>query len=185
MSTEQRRIVLASRASQLAQVQTNVVLDTLKRAFPERVFDTSFISTQDDKNQSQELEVALLDREVDMLVHCLKHVPTALPKGCVLGAILEREHGEDSLVVKKGYTVGGKAVHRLDDLPEGAVVGTRSVRTVAQLKRRYPDLVFKDVVRPAQRSPFALLTDTHTPQARQHVRLISQHPSGTDAKIYV
>jgi hypothetical protein len=196
MSTEQRRIVLASRASQLAQIQTNIVLDTLQRVFPEREFGTSFMSTQGDKNQSQalhliggkslwtkELEVALLDGEVDMLVHSLKDVPTALPDGCVLGAILEREHGEDSLVVKKGYTVGGKAAHRLDDLPEGAVVGTSSVRRVAQLKRRYTGLVFKDVVRPALRSHFALLTDTHTPQARQSVRLIPPHPSRTDAKI--
>jgi hydroxymethylbilane synthase len=198
MSAEQRRIVLASRASQLAQIQTNIVLDTLKRAFPEREFGTSFMSTQGDKNQTQalyllggkslwtkELEVALLDGEVDMLVHSLKDVPTALPEGCVLGAILEREHGEDSLVVKKGYTVGGKAVHRLDDLPGGAVVGTSSVRRVAQLKRRYPDLVFKDVVRPTLRAHFALLTDKRTPQARQSVRLISQHPSHTDAKMYI
>ena len=166
MSTEQRPIVLASRSSQLAQIQTNIVLDTLKRAFPERAFGTAFMSTQGDKNQSQalyllggkslwtkELEVALLEGEVDMLVHSLKDVPTALPEGCVLGAILEREHGEDSLVVKKGYTAGGKAVHRLDDLPAGAVIGTSSVRRVAQLKRRYPGLVFKDVVRPYSLRP--------------------------------
>ena len=188
MSADQRRIVLASRSSELAQKQTNIVLDTLKRAFPERVFGTAFMSTQGDKNQSQalyllggkslwtkELEVALLKGEVDMLVHSLKDVPTALPEGCVLGAILEREHGEDSLVVKKEYTVDGKAAHRLDDLPAGAVVGTSSVRRVAQLKRRYPDLIFKDVVRSSLYDPhFALLTDKHTPQARQSVRLISQ-----------
>ena len=160
MSAEQRRIVLASRASQLAQIQTNIVLDALKSAFPDRAFGTSFMSTQGDKNQSQalhllggkslwtkELEVALLEGEVDLLVHSLKDVPTTLPEGCALGAILEREHGEDSLVVKKGYTVDGKTVHTLDDLPAGAVIGTSSVRRVAQLKRRYPGLVFKDVVR--------------------------------------
>ena len=188
MSAEQRRIVLASRSSELAQKQTNIVLDTLKRAFPEREFGTAFMSTQGDKNQSQalyllggkslwtkELEVALLKGEVDMLVHSLKDVPTALPEGCVLGAILEREYGEDSLVMKKEYTVDGKAAHRLDDLPAGAVVGTSSVRRVAQLKRRYPDLIFKDVVRSSLYDPhFALLTDKHTPQARQSVRLISQ-----------
>ncbi|KAH8992083.1 porphobilinogen deaminase, dipyromethane cofactor binding domain-containing protein [Lactarius akahatsu] len=158
MSAEQRRIVLASRSSQLAQIQTNIVLDTLKSAFPDRAFGTAFMSTQGDKNQSQalyllggkslwtkELEVALLEGEVDMLVHSLKDVPTALPEGCALGAILEREHGEDSLVVKKGYTNGGKTVHTLDDLPVGAVVGTSSVRRVAQLKRLYPGLVFQDV----------------------------------------
>ena len=175
MSTEQRSIVLASRSSQLAQIQTNIVLDTLKRAFPDRAFGTAFMSTQGDKNQSQalyllggkslwtkELEVALLEGEVDILVHSLKDVPTALPEGCVLGAILEREHGEDSLVVKKGYTDSGKAVHRLDDLPTGAVVGTSSVRRVAQLKRRYPGLVFKDVVRSSPRSLSALLTENYT-----------------------
>ncbi|KAI9445510.1 hypothetical protein H4582DRAFT_932196 [Lactarius indigo] len=160
MSAEQRRIVLASRSSQLAQIQTNIVLDTLKSAFPDRAFGTAFMSTQGDKNQSQalyllggkslwtkELEVALLEGEVDMLVHSLKDVPTVLPEGCALGAILEREHGEDSLVVKKGYTYGGKTVQTLDDLPVGAVVGTSSVRRVAQLKRRYAGLVFQDVVR--------------------------------------
>ena len=167
MSAEQRRIVLASRTSQLAQIQTHIVLDTLQRAFPDRAFGTAFMSTQGDKNQSQalyllggkslwtkELEVALLEGEVDMLVHSLKDVPTALPEGCALGAILEREHGEDSLVVKKGYTEGGKTVLTLDDLPAGAVVGTSSVRRVAQLKRRYPDLVFKDVVRSLPPSHF-------------------------------
>jgi hydroxymethylbilane synthase len=160
MSSEPRCIVLASRASQLAQIQTNIVLEALKSAFPDRAFSTSFMSTQGDKNQSQalyllggkslwtkELEVALLEGEVDLLVHSLKDVPTTLPEGCALGAILEREHGEDCLVVKRGYTVDGKTVHTLDDLPTGAAIGTSSVRRVAQLKRRYPGLVFKDVVR--------------------------------------
>ncbi|KAH9005935.1 hypothetical protein EDB86DRAFT_2877210 [Lactarius hatsudake] len=163
MSAEQRRIVLASRSSQLAQIQTNIVLDTLKSAFPDRAFGTAFMSTQGDKNQSQalyllggkslwtkELEVALLEGEVDMLVHSLKD-------GCALGAILEREHGEDSLVVKKGYTNGGKTVHTLDDLPVGAVVGTSSVRRVAQLKRLYPGLVFQDVVHDPNGSYAALI----------------------------
>ena len=158
-NTENRHIVLASRASQLARIQTHIVLDALKTAFPDRTFDTSFMSTQGDKDLSRalyllggkslwtkELEVALLNGEVDMLVHSLKDVPTAMPEGCALGAILEREYGEDSLVVKKGYTVAGRTVHTLDDLPAGAVIGTSSVRRVAQLKRRYPDLVFKDVV---------------------------------------
>ncbi|KAI0252677.1 porphobilinogen deaminase [Lactifluus subvellereus] len=175
MSAEQRPIVLASRASQLAQIQTNIVLDALKSAFPDRAFGTSFMSTQGDKNQSQalyllggkslwtkELEVALLEGEVDLLVHSLKDVPTTLPEGCALGAILEREHGEDSLVVKKGYTVDGKAVHTLDDLPVGAVIGTSSVRRVAQLKRRYPGLVFKDV-RGNLNTRFAKLDDPNGP----------------------
>jgi hydroxymethylbilane synthase len=112
------------------------------------------MSTSGDANQSQalyllggkalwtkELEVALKDGEVDLLVHSLKDVPTSLPEGCEIGAILEREDPADSLVVKKGLEW-----KTLDDLPEGSVVGTSSVRRVAQLKRKYPGLVFHDVV---------------------------------------
>jgi hydroxymethylbilane synthase len=113
------------------------------------------MSTAGDKNQSQalyllggkalwtkELEVALKDGTVDMLVHSLKDVPTTLPSGCLLGAILEREDPADSLVVKQG-----KPWKSLDDLPDGSVVGTSSVRRVAQLKRKFPKLQFLDVVR--------------------------------------
>jgi hydroxymethylbilane synthase len=156
-----RTFVLASRASQLAQIQTNIVLGTLQALHPSTdddpstpKFSTSFMSTAGDKNQSQalyllggkalwtkELEVALKEDKVDMLVHSLKDVPTTLPDGCVIGAILQREDPVDSLVVKKG--VEWKT---LDDLPVGSVVGTSSVRRVAQLKRRYPGLKFLDVV---------------------------------------
>ncbi|KAF9478706.1 porphobilinogen deaminase [Pholiota conissans] len=152
-----RTFTLASRTSQLAQIQTNIVLETLQDAYPvsdsNPIFTTSFMATAGDKNQSQalyliggkalwtkELEVALKEHHVDMLVHSLKDVPTTLPDGCVLGAILEREDPVDSLVVKQG-----KEWKTLDDLPVGSVVGTSSVRRVAQLKRKYPYLKFLDV----------------------------------------
>jgi hydroxymethylbilane synthase len=160
-TSDSRSFVLASRASQLAQIQTNIVLDTLQSLYPESndpsqpKFTTSFMSTAGDKNQSQalyllggkalwtkELEVALKDKEVDLLIHSLKDVPTSLPEGCALGAILERENPVDSLVVK-----AGGPWKSLDELPEGSVVGTSSVRRVAQLKRNYPKLKFLDVVR--------------------------------------
>lgn len=137
-----------------------IVVHALENAFPSDKFTTSFMTTAGDKNQSQalyllggkslwtkELEVALKEGIVDMLVHSLKDVPTVLPDGCSLGAILEREDPADSLVVKAGLKVNGKEVKTLDDLPEGSVIGTSSVRRVAQLKRKYPHLVFKDVVR--------------------------------------
>jgi len=73
-------------------------------------------------------------------VHSFKDVPTTLPEGCAIGAILEREDPVDSLVVK-----GGKDWTSLEDLPEGSVVGTSSVRRVAQLKRNFPKLKFLDV----------------------------------------
>lgn len=156
-----RAFTLASRASQLAQIQTNIVLDACQQLFPPSSndesmpsFTTSFMATAGDKNQSQalyllggkalwtkELEVALKENHVDMLVHSLKDVPTILPKGCIIGAVLERGDPVDSLVVKRG-----ESWQSLDDLPSGSTVGTSSVRRVAQLKRRYPHLKFLDVV---------------------------------------
>ncbi len=90
---------------------------------------------------TEELEAALLKGEVDMIVHSMKDVPTQLPKGCEIGAILEREDARDALVVKQGLPY-----RTLADLPEGSVVGTSSVRRIAQLKRTYPGLQVQDVV---------------------------------------
>ncbi|KAK7468499.1 porphobilinogen deaminase [Stygiomarasmius scandens] len=160
MSESPRTFVLASRASQLAQIQTNTAVDNLKALYPNESnsapkFTTSFMATAGDKNQSQalfllggkalwtkELEVALLDKTVDMLVHSFKDVPTSLPEGCIIAGIMEREDPVDSLVVKKGKEDVWKT---LDDLPEGSVIGTSSVRRVAQLKRKYPGFKFIDV----------------------------------------
>ena len=149
-----RKFTLASRTSELAQIQTNSVRDALRAAHPDMTFETAFMTTGGDKNQSQalyllggkalwtkELEVALLEGEVDMLVHSLKDVPTELPQGCEIAGVLERENPVDCLIVKKG-----KDWTRLEDLPDGSVVGTSSVRRVAQLKRLFPGLAFKDVV---------------------------------------
>jgi len=151
--------VLASRASELAKIQTYSVVEQLQQLYadesePSRPqFASAFMATAGDKNQSQalfllggkalwttELEDALRKGEVDMLVHCLKDVPTTLPEGMVLGSILERADPVDSLIVK-----AGKPWKSLDDLPDGSVVGTSSVRRVAQLKRKYPKLRCMDV----------------------------------------
>ncbi|KAH9947406.1 porphobilinogen deaminase [Amylocystis lapponica] len=148
-----RTFILASRASQLAQVQTNIVRDTFAALHPETIFETSFMTTGGDHNQSQalyllggkalwtkELEVALRERAVDMLVHSFKDVPTVLPDGCEIAGVLRREDPVDCLVVRKD-----QPWKSLEELPSGSVVGTSSVRRVAQLKRRFPQLVFKDV----------------------------------------
>ncbi|KAF8216376.1 porphobilinogen deaminase, dipyromethane cofactor binding domain-containing protein [Mycena galopus ATCC 62051] len=152
-----RTFTLASRRSPLAQNQTNMVAATLEALHPPSAesprFATSFLSTAGDRNRSQalylvggkafwtgDLEAALKDGAVDMLVHCLKDVPTTLPDGCVIGAILERENPVDSLVVK-----AGKDWKSLEELPAGSVVGTSSVRRVAQLRRKFPNLKFLDV----------------------------------------
>lgn len=154
MSDPQSSYILASRASKLAQIQTNIVRDALQVAHPSLNFSTSFMTTEGDKNQTQalyllggkalwtkELEVALKENVVDVLVHSLKDCPTVLPEGCEIGAILERESPLDCLVVKEG--LGYKS---LEELPAGSVVGTSSVRRVAQLRRKFPSFSFLDVV---------------------------------------
>lgn len=153
-----RTFTLASRPSQLAKTQTNMVVASLEALYPPSAdsprFATSFVSTAGDRNQSQalylvggkafwttDLEAALGERRVDILVHCLKDVPTTLPDGFVIAAILEREDPVDSLIVK-----AGKEWKSLEELPAGSVIGTSSVRRVAQLRRNFPHLKFLDVV---------------------------------------
>jgi len=151
-----RSFTLASRPSKLAVVQTESVLATLRSKHEDIDFKTRYISSAGDKNQTdalylmggksvwtEELEAALLDGSVDLVVHSLKDVPTTLPAGMEVGAILEREDPVDSLVVKDGFPF-----RCLDDLPNGSVIGTSSLRRVAQLKRSHPGLKFVDIVSP-------------------------------------
>jgi hydroxymethylbilane synthase len=84
----------------------------------------------------KEIEEALLAREVDLAVHSLKVVPTALPAGLALCAILERADPRD------GFLSNGA---RLAELPAGAKVGTTSLRRRAQLRALRPDLVLEDL----------------------------------------
>lgn len=89
-----------------------------------------------------ELEEALLRGEVDMIVHSCKDVPTTLPEGCEMGAILPREAPHDALVVKDSLRSQYKT---LEELPEGSIIGTSSIRRIAQLRRWYPKLDIIDV----------------------------------------
>lgn len=89
---------------------------------------------------THELEAQLLEGKLDLIVHCLKDMPTQLPPKCVIGCIMAREDPRDCVVMKAGLQYKS-----LLELPEGAVVGTSSVRRSAQIKRLYPKLKFKDV----------------------------------------
>jgi len=86
-----------------------------------------------------ELEDALRAKQFDVLIHSLKDLPTVLPEGCVLGPVLEREDPSDALVMKPGLPYLS-----LGDLPDGAVVGTSSIRRKALLMAAYPNLVVKE-----------------------------------------
>ena len=149
-------VKVGTRRSALAIRQTELVIETLKAAHPHVSFEVQTISVMGDRDKTTplpalgkglwttELEAQLISREVDILVHSLKDVPTTLPPGCVLGCVTKREDARDVVVFKKRHEEEGR-YKVLGDLPEGAVVGTSSVRRAAQLRRRYPGLVFKDV----------------------------------------
>ena len=144
---------IASRRSQLAMVQTNWVKAELEKAHPELTITVEAMATQGDKILdvalakigdkglfTKDLEAQMLVGRAEIAVHSLKDLPTNLPEGLMLGCITEREDPADALVVN-----AKNANHKLDTLPEGAVVGTSSLRRLAQLRHHYPHLSFKDV----------------------------------------
>ncbi len=151
MALEHLRI--ASRRSQLAMVQTNWVKAELEKAHPGLTITVEAMATQGDKILdvalakigdkglfTKELEAQMLVGRAEIAVHSLKDLPTNLPDGLMLGCITEREDPADALVVNTK-----NADYKLDTLPEGSVVGTSSLRRLAQLRHHYPHLQFKDV----------------------------------------
>jgi hydroxymethylbilane synthase len=82
----------------------------------------------------------MINKQVDFAVHSLKDLPTNLPEGLMLGCVTKRVNPADALVVNKKHQD-----KQLDTLPEGAVIGTSSLRRLAQLRYHYPHLTFKDV----------------------------------------
>lgn len=153
VSAATRTIRIGSRKSQLALVQTYWVQEQLQQRFPDIKFEVHTMSTQGDKILdvalakigdkglfTKELEVGMLSRETDIAVHSLKDLPTQLPEGLMLGCVTEREDPADAVVFHEKNR--GK---QLDTLPAGAIIGTSSLRRLAQLRHHYPHLEFKDI----------------------------------------
>lgn len=153
VSSPTRTIRIGSRKSQLALVQTYWVQEELQKHYPNRQFDVETMSTQGDKILdvalakigdkglfTKELEVGMIEKQIDLAVHSLKDLPTKLPEGLILGCVTERVDPADALVVNEK-----NKDKQLDTLPEGAVIGTSSLRRLAQLRHHYPHLTFKDV----------------------------------------
>ncbi len=151
MTLDQLRI--ASRRSQLAMVQTNWVKQELERHHPGLTISIEAMATQGDKILdvalakigdkglfTKELEAQMLIGRAEIAVHSLKDLPTNLPEGLILGCVTEREDPADALVVNNKYKD-----HQLETLPNGSVVGTSSLRRLAQLRHKFPGLIFKDV----------------------------------------
>lgn len=149
-------IRVGTRRSGLALKQCEIVISTLSQTHPHINFETVTVSVMGDRDKTtplpdlgkglwtSELEAMLTSDPpaLDMIVHSLKDMPTSLPRGCVLGCVTKREDPRDVVVFRAGHEGRYKT---LAELPEGAVVGTSSVRRAAQLRRRYPGLAFRDV----------------------------------------
>ncbi len=144
---------IATRRSRLAMVQTHWVRDRLMEAHPELEIRIEAMATQGDKILdvalakigdkglfTKELEAQMLVDRADIAVHSLKDLPTQLPEGLMLGCVTEREDPADALVVHEKHRD-----RRLETLPEGSVVGTSSLRRLAQLRHHFPHLRFEDV----------------------------------------
>lgn len=153
VSSPPRSIRIGSRKSQLALVQTHWVQEQLQQHFTDRKFEVHTMSTQGDKILdvalakigdkglfTKELEVGMLQGDIDFAVHSLKDLPTRLPEGLILGCVTEREDPADALVVHERHRD-----QQLDTLPAGTVIGTSSLRRLAQLRHHYPHLTFKDI----------------------------------------
>ncbi|MEZ5812415.1 MAG: hydroxymethylbilane synthase [Rhizobiaceae bacterium] len=145
MQTDVLRI--GTRGSPLALAQAEETRSRLKAAhgLPESAFAIEVITTSGDRIQNRplaavggkglftkEIEEALLAGRIDIAVHSAKDMPTVLPDGLVLSCFLEREDVRDAFI--------GRAADRLRDLPEGATVGSSSLRRQALIRRLRPDL---------------------------------------------
>lgn len=145
-----KKLIIATRGSQLALWQSNHIKAVLEEQNPGLEVELNVIVTTGDRIQDKalskiggkglflkELEEAMLRGEAQIAVHSLKDVPTVMPDGLLLAAITEREDSRDALLSEK--------YPNIDALPKGAVVGTSSLRRRMQIEKLRPDLVIKDL----------------------------------------
>jgi hydroxymethylbilane synthase len=144
-----RNIIVGTRQSTLALTQTNQTIQLLRELCEEAglayTFEIKPIVTRGDRILDvtlskvggkglfvKEIEEALLNGEIDLAIHSMKDMPFELPEGLTIGAVPKREDPRDCLISRDGL--------KLDQLPQGAKVGTSSLRRSAQLQAYRPDL---------------------------------------------
>ena len=141
-----RRLVIATRESALALWQAEHIRARLGTLYPHASIELLGVTTQGDRVQDRplaaiggkglfikELEIAMAEGRADLAVHSLKDVPMDIPDGYTLAAVAAREDPRDAFVSNRHDA--------LDLLPDGAIVGTSSLRREAQLRERFPKLV--------------------------------------------
>jgi len=149
MTSTSARLTIGTRGSALALAQTNMVAKHLRtthanlaapdaiaieviKTTGDRVLDRPLAEIGGKGLFTREIEEALLDGRIDLAVHSMKDLETVLPNGLVIAATLEREDPRDVLLAGNATTIA--------DLPQGAVVGTASLRRGAQILAARPDL---------------------------------------------
>ena len=137
-----RRVIIGTRGSKLALTQTTHIIEQLKKLDPQIEYVTKVIRTSGDDGNievmgafTSAIQRALLSNKVDIAVHSYKDLPIDQVPGLEIGAISEREDVRDAFLSNSGKT--------LRELPEGAIVGTGSLRRQIQIKQIRPDLEVK------------------------------------------
>ena len=145
-----KKVIVGSRDSVLAMWQTKFVVEQLMAVTDQYEFEIVSLKTKGDKILdvslakigdkglfTKELEVGLLQGEIDFAVHSMKDMPTMLPEGLQISSLLKRHNPADVLISEKYDSFAA--------LPQGAKVGTSSLRRKAQLLHARPDLDIHDV----------------------------------------
>lgn len=143
---KKNKLIIATRGSMLALWQAEWIKSQIKELVPGIEIELNKIKTTGDKILDvplaqvggkglfvKEIEEALLRGEADLAVHSMKDVPTEFPEGLHLPTITKREDPRDAFIA-------GKGIKSFNDLPQGANVGTSSLRRICQLLNRRPDL---------------------------------------------
>ena len=145
-----KKLVVGTRGSQLALWQADYVIGRLQQQYPDLNIEKRLMTTKGDKILNaplakiggkglftKELEVAMVNGEIDIAVHSLKDMPVVVPEGLEIACITERADVQDAFVSLRYKT--------LEELPQGAKVGTSSLRRKAQLLHLRPDLNIQDL----------------------------------------
>lgn len=140
------KIVVGTRGSNLALTQTNMVIDSIKKAHPNIECELKIIKTKGDIIKdlpidkiggkeifTKEIERELLEGTIDLAVHSMKDMPGELPQGLKLSFTPQREDYRDVLILREG-------LNSIDDIPLGGKIGTGSKRRKYQILKYRPDL---------------------------------------------
>ena len=145
-----KKLVIATRQSKLALWQSEYIKAELNKHYPDMQIELKTFSTKADKILdvplakiggkglfTKELEIALLNKEADIAVHSLKDVPVVFEDGFVLAALTKRFDPRDAFLSQKYESI--------EALPNGAVIGTTSLRRRMEIKMLRPDIELKDL----------------------------------------